>query len=630
MARPAARRDHRRYWTAIILTALSLALLAQLVRVYVPLAFELGEEIGGTTGYLAAGAVALAVFASPAIGGIGGMAGRGRVALVSGVVMLAAARLAIQLVHPIPIWLGTVALVTGLVALPSVVAAARRAGGDTALLVGVFIGLALDTAIRGGFLTWDVAWQEGAAATGIAIGLGVLAIVAAVALSLEASSPEAPGLRLALFGPFFALQLLFLQNPAAIASQARLSLPVAVGVVLAGDALALAIGSLRLPIGSMLAGFLMVLAAVGGYFITEVTGTSASILFVAEQTLLLLLLARALIAEPLRPERIARLAGACALGSVGFVALVFAYQVHYEVRLPFSNAVVPAVAAATVGMGAIPRRGTIAGRVPRGAVVIPVALLAVPAAVWASGPTLETVAGRSGPMRIVTYNIHGAVNVDGQVDPEMTARVIEAQDPDVVLLQEVARGWPIFGGIDAAEWLSRRLEMPYLYVPAADEQFGNAVLSRLPVRATTTGELPFGEGPQQRSYLALLLDAGGGQELSVIATHLQESSGDPETRERQILSLLEVWGGASPAIIAGDMNMQPDEDDVQLFLEAGLVSVQDRIGDPCEPTAFEPKPDKPCDRPDWIFATPDLGLSAFVIVESAASDHLLLAVTVTV
>src|SRR6266542_1759967 len=128
----AARRERRRYWTAMILTAFSLALLAQLVRVYVPLAFELGEDIGGTTGYLAAGAVALAVFASPAIGGIGGMAGLGRVALVSGVVMIAAARLAIQLVHPIPIWLGTVALVIGLVALPSVVAAVRRAGGDTA------------------------------------------------------------------------------------------------------------------------------------------------------------------------------------------------------------------------------------------------------------------------------------------------------------------------------------------------------------------------------------------------------------------------------------------------------------------------------------------------------------------
>ena len=627
MAHPAARRDRRRYRWAVILTALSIALLSQLVRVYIPLAFELAEETGGNTGYLVAGVVSLAVFASPAIGGIAGLAGRGRVALVSGVVVLAAARLAIQLVHPIPIWLGTVAVVTGLVVMPSVVTAVRRAADDTALLVGVLIGLAFDTAIRGGFLTWDAAWQDGAAAVGVAIGLGVLAIVAAVALPLEAGSVEAPALRLALFGPFFVLQLLFLQNPAAVASQAGLSLPAAVAVVLAGDALALAMGSLRLPIGPMLGVLLMVLAAAGGYALTEVTGASASILFAAEQTVLMLLLLRALIAEPLRPERIARLAGACALGSVGFVALVFAYQVHNEVRLPFPNAVVPAVASAIVGMGAIPRRGTIAGRVPRGAVVVPVALLAIPAAVWAGWPTIATAAGQGGPVRIVSYNIHGSVDADGQLDPEMTARVIEAQDPDVVLLQEVARGWPIFGGIDAAEWLSRRLEMPYLYVPAADERFGNAVLSRLPIRATTSGELPFGEGPQQRSYLAVLLDVGGGQELLAIGTHLQDT---PETRERQIASLLDVWGGATPAIIAGDMNLQPDEQDVQLFLGAGLVSVQDEIGDPCEPTAFAPEPDEPCDRPDWIFATPDLGLSAFVIVESPASDHLPLAVTLTV
>jgi endonuclease/exonuclease/phosphatase family metal-dependent hydrolase len=630
MAPRTSWRDRRRYWWAAILTALSSALLFQLVRAYIPLAFELGEDIGGSAGYLTAGAVAIAVFASPALGGIGGRAGRGRVALVAAVVLLAAARVAVQLVHPIPIWLGVVAVVTGLVVMPTIVSVARRAEGDAALLTGVFLGLALDTAIRGGFLTWDVAWQEGPTAIGVAIVLGVLAIVAAVALPIEGASLEPPALRLALFGPFLALQLLFLQNPAAVASQSELSLPIAVAIVLGGDALALAIGSLRLRIGATSAGFLMVLAAAGGYFLTEVTGTTASIVFAVEQTLLILLLLRALIAEPLRPERLGRLAGACALGSVAFVAVVFAYQVHNEVRLPFPNAVVLAAAAAIVGIGALPRRGTIAGWVPRGAVLIPVALLAVPAVVWAAEPALQRVPGQGGAVRIVSYNIHGGVNADGQVDPETTAQVIEAQDPDVVLLQEVARGWPIFGGLDAAEWLSRRLEMPYRYVPAADEQFGNAVLSRLPIRATAGGELPLGEGPQQRSYLTVVVDAGGGQELMVIDTHLQESSGDPETRTRQITTLLDAWSGREPAVIAGDMNLQPDEDDVQLFLEAGLVSVQDEVGDPCEPTAFEPKPEKPCDRPDWIFATPDLALSDFVIVASPASDHLPVVVTVTI
>ena len=191
----AAGTDGRR-----LLTALSLTLLAQLVRAYVPLAFELGEEIGGNTGYLIAGAVAAAVFASPALGGV--LAGRGRVALVSGVVLLAAARVTIQLVHPIPVWLGTVALAVGLVVLPSIVAAVRRAHGDDALLTGVLLGLALDTAIRGGFLTGSAAWQEDPIAIGVAIGLGVLAIVAALAIPLDAASAQPPALRLALFGPF--------------------------------------------------------------------------------------------------------------------------------------------------------------------------------------------------------------------------------------------------------------------------------------------------------------------------------------------------------------------------------------------------------------------------------------------
>lgn len=628
MAPPTSWRDRRRYWWAAILPALSLTLLAQLVRAYVPLAFELGEELGSdATAYLTAGAVAIAIFASPALGGI--VAGRGRVALVGGVVVLAGARLSIQLVHPIPIWLGAVAVASGLVVLPSIVAVVRRADGDTILLTGVVLGLALDTAIRGGFLTWDVAWQDGAAAIGVAIGLGVLAIVAAVAVPFEAGWLQPPALRLALFGPFFTLQLLFLQNPAAVASQAEVSMPVAVAIVLGGDALALAVGSLRLPLGPMWAGLLMVLAATGGYLLTEVTGTPASVLFVMEQALLMLLLLRALIAEPPRPERIGRLAGACAVGSVAFIGLVFAYQVHIEVPLPFPNAVVPAVAAAIVGIGALPRRGTIAGWVPRVAVLIPIALLAVPSVVFATEPELETVPGEGGSVRIVSYNLHGAVNVDGQLDPETIAEVIEAQGPDVVLLQEVARGWPIFGGLDAAEWLSRRLELPYLYVPAADEQFGNAVLSRVPIRATASGELPYGEGPQQRSYLAVRLDVGGGDGLFVVDTHLQDSD-DPGTTEPQITAVLKAWGGETPAVIAGDMNLQPDEDDVQLFLDAGLVSVQDEIGDPCEPTATEPEQDEPCDRVDWIFVTPDVEPSDFVIVETPASDHLPLAVTLTI
>jgi endonuclease/exonuclease/phosphatase family metal-dependent hydrolase len=622
--------DRRGFWLASILAALVLVLLAQLVRAYVPLAFELGEELadelGSRNGYLSAGAVALAVFASPVLAGVGGLPGQGRTVLVASVVVLGGA----QFVHPVPVRLGALAMAAGLFALPIVVGSVRRVAGDAALLVGAYLGLAADTAIRAGALSWDVAWRSGVTAVIVAVVLVALTVAAAVAVPPSGwASVTPPALRLVAFGPFFALQLLFLQNPAAFASQAGLSLPVAAGVVLLIDAAALALGTMRLRNGRLVAAGLTAIVAVGGFFLVDVAGPSAVVLFAVEQVLLAALMTRALIWEPSRPLRPSRLAGWCALGSLVFVTTVFAYQVAIEVPLPFSNAFVPAAAAGTVGLFALPRRGTIATAVPRPAVTVPVALLALPAVLVLTAPAMPTAAAAAPTVRIVSYNIHGGVNVDGQVDPEATARAIESLEPDVVVLNEVGRGWPIFGGLDAAEWLARRLEMPYLFEPAADLQFGNAVLSRLPVIRSSAGELPFGAGPQQRSYLSVTFDVGG-QELVVLDTHLQVSGSDPATRTRQIEFLLDAWGGVTPAILAGDMNLQPDEDDVQLFLDAGLVSVQDRIGAQCEPTAFEPDPDEPCDRPDWIFATPDLRLSSFVIERTPASDHLPLAATVII
>lgn len=620
--------EERGSWWPMILTALALALLAQLVRVYIPLAFELGEEIGGTRGYLSAGAVALVVFAAPALASIGRLPARGRNALVGSVVVLAGARLTVQFVHPIPIWLGTVALAAGLFAIPIVAASVRRVAGDETLLVGAFVGLALDTGMRVGALTWDLAWQGAAPFAIVSVALAVLTVAASVAMRGDGrASVTPPALRLVAFGPFFALQLLFLQNPAALASQAGSSLAAAAATILLIDALALVAGSVRPRMGPILASGLTVLVAIGGFLLADIDGSRAVIVFAGVQVLLFVLMGRVLIADSVGPFRPAPVAWSCALASLAFAGFAFAYQVAFEVPLPFSNAFVPAVAGGVVGLWAIPRRGTVTSPVPARAVAVPLVLLAVPALVGLSAPELATATAEVPTVRIVSYNIHGGVSVDGQVDPEATARVIEAQDPDVVVLNEVSRGWTIFGGLDAAEWLGRRLKMPYVFEPAADLRFGNAIFSRLPVIASAAGELPFGAGPQHRSYLSVTFDVRG-HAFVVIGTHLQESGSDPLTRTRQIEVLLDAWGGASPAIVAGDMNMQPGEDDVQLFLDAGLVSVQDQIGDPCQPSSFEPKPDKPCDRPDWIFATPDLGLTNFAIVRTDASDHLPLTVTV--
>ncbi|MDM4777950.1 hypothetical protein QTS76_01515 [Micromonospora sp. b486] len=77
--------------------------------------------------------------------------------------------------------------------------------------------------------------------------------------------------------------------------------------------------------------------------------------------------------------------------------------------------------------------------------------------------------------------------LDGRLDLDAVAR--ELRGADVVLLSEVDRGWWLNGGHDTLALLAGRLEMPYVFAPAADPVWGDAVLSRFPMRSGQTRRL---------------------------------------------------------------------------------------------------------------------------------------------
>ena len=112
------------------------------------------------------------------------------------------------------------------------------------------------------------------------------------------------------------------------------------------------------------------------------------------------------------------------------------------------------------------------------------------------------------PLTLVDWNLHYGVSPLTAVDLEGIAATIEAQDPDVVTLQEVERGWVFGGGADMATWLAHRLGMTIHFAPAADHQFGNAVLARSELTDVVVHPLPYGAGPQSRSALSTTADHG--------------------------------------------------------------------------------------------------------------------------
>jgi len=250
-------------------------------------------------------------------------------------------------------------------------------------------------------------------------------------------------------------------------------------------------------------------------------------------------------------------------------------------------------------------------------VALAVVVGAITAVAW-PGPLAAAPGGAE--VTIVSFNVRGALRENAMIDADAIVASIAASDPDVVLLQEVARGWPVFGQYDLLARLSQRLRMPYRYEPAADAQFGNAIFSRLPMTPVAAGPLPEVEGSQGRSFLAVRLETAAGP-LLVTNAHLESDSA------AQIDALLAAIGGESPAVLGGDLNMETtDMESVRRFVSAGLIDAEGATGDPCRTTSAAPTSD--CDRPDWVWVSDDLRIAGFEVGAPSASDHLPVEVTV--
>jgi endonuclease/exonuclease/phosphatase family metal-dependent hydrolase len=165
----------------------------------------------------------------------------------------------------------------------------------------------------------------------------------------------------------------------------------------------------------------------------------------------------------------------------------------------------------------------------------------------------------AGALRVLTYNVHSCIGLDGKVSPERIARVIAEHEPDVVALQELDVARRRTAGVDQAQAIAERLEMLLHFHPVVsvgEEQYGDAVLSRLRMRVVRADALP--RVPRLRAEvrgaLWVEIDTGTAR-VQVINTHL---SLHPMERRLQVDALLGPgWAGAVPpgeAVLCGDFN----------------------------------------------------------------------------
>ena len=156
-------------------------------------------------------------------------------------------------------------------------------------------------------------------------------------------------------------------------------------------------------------------------------------------------------------------------------------------------------------------------------------------------------------LRIATYNIHRCRGLDGRTRPERVAAVIRSLDADVVALQEVVGAGPHGGG--HAESLGAALGMGWVMAPARQlrgHQFGNAVLSRLPIVQHLEQDLTWKTCEARR--LQRVDVAIDGHTLHVYNVHLGTAILERRHQARRLAAIVSDRHVSGPKVVLGDFN----------------------------------------------------------------------------
>jgi endonuclease/exonuclease/phosphatase family metal-dependent hydrolase len=177
----------------------------------------------------------------------------------------------------------------------------------------------------------------------------------------------------------------------------------------------------------------------------------------------------------------------------------------------------------------------------------------------ASGNGNDALAPRlQRPVRVVTYNVHKCVGIDGRERPDRIAGVLEEVGADVIALQEVVNVEGAAPELDQARYLAGKLGLSYAIGEARElrgGRYGNVVLSRFPMRIVCNHDITV-RGRERRAVLHMDVEVEGCGTLHVFNVHLGTSFVERRHQGRrlvdqQVLMNQDLKGAK---ILLGDFN----------------------------------------------------------------------------
>lgn len=223
-------------------------------------------------------------------------------------------------------------------------------------------------------------------------------------------------------------------------------------------------------------------------------------------------------------------------------------------------------------------------------------------------------------LRVLTYNIHHGEGLDGKLDLERIAKVISAAEPDLVALQEVDREVGRTGRVDQPAELARLTNLRVAFggnLALQGGDYGNAILSRLPILRQTNHRLPGVAGVEPRGVLEAAIQTPQADEpLLFYCTHFDHQSDEIRLKSAQAVCELVANVADRAAILAGDLNATPNSAVLkQLGLDWRVANAD---------VLFTSPASKPRRQIDFVLYRPGETwqvIETKALDESVASDH---------
>lgn len=160
-------------------------------------------------------------------------------------------------------------------------------------------------------------------------------------------------------------------------------------------------------------------------------------------------------------------------------------------------------------------------------------------------------------LRLATWNIHYGIGEDGYLDMKRITSVLNTIDADVIGLQEV--GWHRRSHTRVDQFAYLREHTAYTVVEGLVRdplraRFGNALLTRIPVRETRWIDLKvMGHAP--RAALLVELDTTAAP-TRVVVVHLGLTPWERTRQTRRLIDVITMENGMPmPTALLGDFNM---------------------------------------------------------------------------